>query len=70
MGTLLGYWIGKKHRIQNLVAGWWMEKDLRSLYVVICLANGLVLLFVDERVGLAFWGFGTILLETIILSRL
>jgi len=69
MGAWLGYWIGKNYRIQNL-ARWWMKNNFRAIVGVVCLTTGFGLLFIDERVGLALSGFGTILLETIILSKL
>ena len=76
LGALLGYWIGKKHRIQLLNRKWWPVIGVVCAgfwFTPFILPSYLWLYPVGRFLGYAWFylpGFGIILLETILLSLL
>jgi hypothetical protein len=76
LGASLGYWIGKKHRIQFFGSEWWrifwglVGGTLIVGIVVPVLSVPDIAYAISWRVGFTLIGFGIILLETIFLSWL
>jgi hypothetical protein len=70
-GALVGYWIGKKHRIQLFDSKWWRifwglvgVTLVAGIAVPVLSVPGLTYA-IDWRLGYALIGLGIILLETI-----
>ena len=70
LGALLGYWIGKRRRIPHFSSMW------STVFGLVSVGLGSVLIiigaghFIGENIGMTLFGFGILLLETIILSKL
>lgn len=65
LGALVGYCVGKKHRSSD--EGWIV---LWGFAGVVCVGASFIIMGVLERVGIVLFGFGIILLETILFSQL
>jgi hypothetical protein len=74
LGALVGYWVGKKHRIQLFGSAWWKVlwgfvgvTLILGIAVPVYSVPGLTYA-IDWHVGYTLIGFGIILLETILFS--
>ena len=76
LGASLGYWIGKKHRIQLFGGKWWkifwglVGGTLIASIVVPVLSVPDLTYAIDWHIAYTLIGFGIVLLETIFLSGL